>query len=129
MTLFDSNTVFTAFEKYQAETNIAKAEIQAAREIVNEVVLPEDVARIALEMINRLKIDSLRAEITLLEAARAHAAADARKTVTVEDIQEVALMSLRLRRSAFIDDYFEQQETEDQEILQVQQDAVEGKIE
>lgn len=113
-------------EKYQAETNIAKAEIQAAREIVSEVVLPEDVARIALELINRLRIDSLRAEITLLEAARAHAAADARKTVTVEDIREVALMSLRLRRSAFINDYFEQQEAEDQEILQVQRDAVEG---
>ncbi len=74
---FITNRRFT-IEEYQAETEIAKAEIQAAREIVNRVVLPDEVARIGLELINRLKIDSLRAEITLFESARAHAAADAR---------------------------------------------------
>lgn len=113
-------------EEYQVETDVAKAEIQAAREIVNKVVLPDDVARIGLELINGLKIDSLRAEITLFESARAHAAADARAMVTKEDIQEVALMSLRLRRSGFITDYIEQQQAEDKEILQAQQTALQG---
>jgi magnesium chelatase subunit I len=115
-------------EEYQLETDIAKAEIQTAREIMNKVVLPDEVARIGLELINRLKIDSLRAEITLFESARAHAAADARTMVTKDDIQEVALMSLRLRRSGFITDYIEQQQAEDNEILQAQQTAFHGSI-
>lgn len=108
-------------EDYRVETEIAKNEIQAAREIVNKVVLPDEVARIGLELINSLKIDSLRAEITLFESARAHAAADARLTVNMEDMQEVALMSLRLRRSGYITNYLEQQQAEDKEILLVQQ--------
>ena len=115
-------------EEYQLETDIAKAEIQAAREILNKVALPDEVARIGLELINRLKIDSLRAEITLFESARAHAAADARMMVTNDDIQEVALMSLRLRRSGFITEYIEQQQAEDNEILQAQQTAFHGSI-
>jgi magnesium chelatase subunit I len=115
-------------EEYQLETDIAKAEVQTAREIMNKVVLPDEVARIGLELINRLKIDSLRAEITLFESARAHAAADARTMVTKDDIQEVALMSLRLRRSGFITDYIEQQQAEDNEILQAQQTAFHGSI-
>jgi magnesium chelatase subunit I len=115
-------------EEYQLETDIAKVEIQTAREIMNKVVLPDEVARIGLELINRLKIDSLRAEITLFESARAHAAADARTMVTKDDIQEVALMSLRLRRSGFIADYIEQQQAEDNEILQAQQTAFHGSI-
>ena len=115
-------------EEYQLETDIAKAEIQAAREILNKVALPDEVARIGLELINRLKIDSLRAEITLFESARAHAAADARMMVTKDDIQEVALMSLRLRRSGFITEYIEQQQAEDNEILHAQQTAFHGSI-
>jgi magnesium chelatase subunit I len=78
------------------------------------------VARFGLELISHLKIDSLRAEITLFESARAHAAADARLSVDKEDLKEVSLMSLRLRRSSFIADYFEQQQAEDDEILQAQ---------
>jgi magnesium chelatase subunit I len=62
-------------------------------------------------------IPSLRAEITLFEAARALAAADARNVVTLDDLETVAVMSLRLRRSPFIDEYLNQQETEDKEII------------
>lgn len=112
-----ANRRYTIAE-FQEETAIAQAEIQAARDLVHQVVLTDEVARLGLELINRLKIDSLRAEITLFESARAHAAADARMSVSKDDIHEVALMSLRLRRSGFITDYFEQQQAEDDEIMQ-----------
>jgi magnesium chelatase subunit I len=105
---------------FQVETEIARAELQAARDLVQHVTLPEAVAKSGLELINRLKIDSLRAEITLFEAARAYAAADARSTVTQQDLEEVALMALRLRRSDFIASYFDHQQSEDDEIIQVQ---------
>ena len=61
-------------------------------------------------------IHSLRAEITLFEAARAHAIADGRSSVEIADIEKTARMSLRLRRSPFIDQYLDQQIQEDEEI-------------
>jgi magnesium chelatase subunit I len=61
-------------------------------------------------------IDSLRAEITWFEAARAHAAADGRDEVTKQDLQTVAPMALRLRRSRFMEEYFSGQQTEEDEI-------------
>jgi magnesium chelatase subunit I len=57
-------------------------------------------------------LDSLRAEITLFEATRAHAAADARDKATLEDIRAVAPMALRLRRSSFIEKYIADQSSE-----------------
>ena len=105
---------------FQVETEIARAELQAARNLMHHVTLPEAVAKSGLELINHLKIDSLRAEITLFEAARAYAAADARSSVTHQDLEEVALMALRLRRSEFITNYFDHQQSEDDEIIQAQ---------
>jgi magnesium chelatase subunit I len=61
-------------------------------------------------------IDSLRAEITWFEAARAYATADGRETVTVGDLQAVAPMALRLRRSQFMTEYFSSQEGEEEEM-------------
>jgi len=102
---------------YAGETRTLRGEIQASRERLKEVELPEEVARVGLELINRLKIDSLRAELTLFEAARAHALADARLEVTLEDLGVVAPMALRLRRSDFIDEYLKDQ-TGETELVQ-----------
>jgi magnesium chelatase subunit I len=102
---------------YAEETMIARDEIQSARDLLPEVILPDDVARVGLGIVEAFKIASLRAEITLFEAARAHAAADGRMKVSVEDLRQVAPMALRLRRSKFITKYFEDQEGEEDEIL------------
>ena len=91
-------------------------EIQNARDLLPQVELPEEVARCGLEYVQRMGIDSLRAEITLFEAARAYTAADGRAVVSIEDLQQVAPMALRLRRSPFITDYFNRQYNEEQEI-------------
>jgi magnesium chelatase subunit I len=102
--------------EYSAETGLAKAEIQAARDILPEVVLPDQVANLGLDIIDQLGIDSLRAAITLFEAARAYAAIDARLEVTSADIRDVAAMALRLRRSSFIKEFFEEQDAEEVEL-------------
>jgi len=102
--------------QYAAETTQARDELQAARGLLPQVALPETVAAQGLELIDALHIDSLRAEITLFEAARAYAAADARTTVTPEDLRIVAPMALRLRRSAFMNAYFASQRGEEEEI-------------
>ena len=101
---------------YADETLIAREEIQAARNFLSEVVLPEDVARAGLDLIRKFKIASLRAEITLFEASRALAAAENRKNVKIEDLQQVAPMALRLRRSEFIAKYLDDQKAEEVEI-------------
>ncbi len=102
--------------QFAVETNIAQEEIQLARDLLPQVELPDEVARLGLNLIENLKIDSLRAEITLFEAARAHAIADGRLQVSAVDLHTVAPMTLRLRRSTFIADYFGEQEMEETEL-------------
>jgi magnesium chelatase subunit I len=98
--------------QYAPSTRVFREEIQASREKMKDVELPDKIAQTGLELIENLELDSLRAEITLFEAARAHAAADARDQVSIEDIRVVAPMALRLRRSSFIDQYLADQTTE-----------------
>jgi len=98
--------------QYAPSTRLFREEIQASREKMKDVELPDKIAQTGLELIEKLELDSLRAEITLFEAARAHAAADARDQVNMEDIRVVAPMALRLRRSSFIDQYLADQSTE-----------------
>jgi magnesium chelatase subunit I len=109
---------------YAVETQLAREEIQAARELLTTVNLPEDVAQLGLELTSRLKLDSLRAEITLFEAARAYAAADARSRVAPADLQVVAPMALRLRRSDYIKEYFSHQQVEDEELANVLRETI-----
>lgn len=105
--------------RFVTETEIAKAEIQAARDILSNVILTNEVAQSGLELINRLKIDSLRAEITLFEGARAYAAAEGRQEVILDDLREIAPLALRLRRSNFMEGYLEQQQNEESELLEI----------
>jgi len=106
----ENNRAFSA--QYASATRLLREEIQASREIVEKVKLPEEIAQTGLELIQNLELDSLRAEITLFEASRAHAAADARSEVSLEDLRVVAPMALRLRRSSFIDQYIADQSSE-----------------
>lgn len=101
--------------QYAYETELARDEIQAARSLLPSVEIPMTVELAGTKLIQQLGVDSLRAEITLFEAARALAAADARKTVSLEDLRTVAPLALRLRQSPFMIQYFKDQESvEDQ---------------
>ena len=102
--------------QFSAEMEAAAAEIQAARERVKKVVLPDQVANPAIELVQKMGSDSLRAEITWFEAGRAYAAADGREEVTLEDLKAVAPMSLRLRRSQFMSQFFEGQDDEEKQL-------------
>jgi magnesium chelatase subunit I len=101
---------------YGNEMVTAAEEIQSARDILPKVVLPDRVARPAIKLVQKMGIDSLRAEITWFEAARAYAAADGRSKVSSEDLQAVAPMALRLRRSQFMTEYFTSQAGEEEEM-------------
>ena len=102
--------------QFSAEMGAAASEIQLARERVKKVAIPDEIANPAIELVQSMGIDSLRAEITWFESARAYASADAREAVTFEDLKEVAPMALRLRRSQFMNEYFVGQIGEEQEL-------------
>ncbi|MFZ6029108.1 MAG: ATP-binding protein [Chloroflexota bacterium] len=101
---------------YAEETELARAEIQVAREVLADVAVPEDVAQMGLALVHDMRIDSLRAEINMFEAARACAAIDGRTAVATNDLRQVAPMALRLRRSAFMNEYFDSQDVEEKEL-------------
>ncbi len=102
---------------YAEETMLARDEISAARQMLPKVTLSKETAKLGLALIQKLGIASLRAEITLFEAARALAAADSRTEVTLDDLQQIAPMAVRLRRSTFMQNYFDGQKMEEEEIL------------
>jgi magnesium chelatase subunit I len=99
--------------QYSIETLSARDEIIAARKLLPEVSIPADVLSAGANLVQTLQLDSLRAELTLFEAARAYAAADARTLATLDDLLVVAPMTLRLRRSQFMIKYFQDQEKEE----------------
>ncbi len=101
---------------YLDENKEFQAELQATRDLMPQVELPDEVAQSGLKMVSRLNIDSLRAEITLFEAARAYAALDGRTQASKEDLLLVAPMALRMRRSKFMEEFFSRQDVEEDEI-------------
>jgi magnesium chelatase subunit I len=113
------NNPRAAIADYAEQTMAARDEIQTARNNLPNVKLTPEAEAVGLQITQRMKIDSLRAEITLFEAARAYAAADSRTEATVDDVRAVAPMALRLRRSEFIEKYFRSQKGEENEIESV----------
>jgi magnesium chelatase subunit I len=101
---------------YAEEIRLAAEEVRSARQRLTKVTISKKTAQPAIQVVQKLGIDSLRAEITWFEAARAYTAADGRSKVTSEDLQAVAPMALRLRRSQFMNDYFANQGKEEEEV-------------
>jgi magnesium chelatase subunit I len=110
------NSPRTTVAAYADETLAARADIEAARRMLPTVELTPAAQQFGLELVRRMQIDSLRAEITMFEAARAYAAADNRLQVTAADVRAVAPLAVRLRRSTFMLDYFKGQQAEEKEI-------------
>lgn len=105
--------------QYADITELARTEVQAARDLLSHVTIPKLVETVGSHLVQRLGIDSLRAEITLFEAARAYTAADGRQEVTLGDLKVVTPMALRLRQSAFMIEYFKSQNVEEKLLKEV----------
>ena len=101
------------WERLTAET---REEILLARELLKETVVSDKALEVGLSLVQALEIDSHRAEHTLFEAARAHAASDGRDVADLRDLRAVAVLALRERQSAFMNHFFEQQRQEDERI-------------
>ncbi len=91
-------------------------EIMLARQLLKETTLADDAIEMGITLVQALEIDSHRAEYTLFEAARAHAAADGRDKAVIADIRAVAALALRQRGSEFMTKFFHEQRAEDEQI-------------
>ena len=105
--------------QYAETTAMVQEEIQQARVALPEVTLSPEAMQFGLKLISQLKIDSLRAEITLFESGRAYAAADHRSEASIDDLKAIAPMALRLRRSRFIEEYLQNQHAEEAELIDI----------
>lgn len=90
---------------YAAQTAALAEEVETARAILPHVSVPPALEELALALVQTLRVPSHRAEIALLEGARARAAADFRNLVSVEDIRRVAPLALRQRHSTQLDEH------------------------
>jgi magnesium chelatase subunit I len=109
---FDTNR-YEFIARFAEATIEVADEITKARERLPQVKLTKEAERAALELAHKLQIQSLRAEIVTLQAARARAASDARDTAGVTDVAAVAPMALRLRYSPFIAAYVQGRQEEE----------------
>jgi magnesium chelatase subunit I len=98
---------------YAAQTAALAEEVEAAREILPHVTVPPLVEELALALVQSLQVPSHRAEIALIEAARARAASDFRNVVNETDIRKIAPLALRQRRSVQIEAYASKVAAED----------------
>ncbi|MGD8804960.1 MAG: ATP-binding protein [Chloroflexota bacterium] len=101
---------------YAQDTLTMAEEIAAARQRLPRVTVGDEAKQIGLDLIRQMKVDSMRAEITLFEAARAHAAADDREAVLPRDIGAVSLIALRLRQSEGLEKFHRTQRSEDEHL-------------
>lgn len=102
--------------EWDSATAATRDEIILARELLKETTISAEAIALGLSLVQKLDIDSHRAEYTMFEAARAHAAADGRDLASVQDIRVVAPMALRQRRSQFMVSFFNSQKEEDDQI-------------
>jgi magnesium chelatase subunit I len=113
-------------EQYWDATEQAREELQTTREALPGVGLTRQAENYGLKLIEKMGIDSLRAEITLFEAARAYAVADGRPKASAGDIRVVAPLALRLRRSSFMKGFSEAQAEEQEELEQIMHSVAQG---
>jgi magnesium chelatase subunit I len=105
--------------QWNEATAIIREEVGLARELLKETVVSEEALEAGIHLVQEMKIDSNRAEFTLFEAARAHAAADGRDVAEARDIRYVAPLALRQRTSEFMIQFFDHQSEEDNRILNI----------
>lgn len=99
-------------EDHRTETEYLRTRLTEARTMLPDVTAGDDILQSIVAVTTHFGIDGHRADITMMKAARANAALDGRRHVTVDDIRAVAalVMSHRMRRRPFEEEAFDAEE-------------------
>jgi magnesium chelatase subunit I len=85
------------FEQWHAEELKLRQRIEAGRKKLRDTVVPDAIQEQTAALCMALKTDGLRGQLTLIRAARALAAYEKHKTVTLAHVRRMAMPSLRHR--------------------------------
>ncbi len=85
------------YATWQDEEKVLRTRIEAGRKKLKDVVVPDAIQESAAKLCIALKTDGLRGQLTIIRAARALAAFEKQKTVSLNHIKRMALPSLRHR--------------------------------
>ena len=101
-------------EQWQGAEAELRRQIATARQLLPEVVVPDQILGLIVFLCTQMDVEGLRADITIYKAAAALAALEGRRTVTEQDVQQVATLALshRKRRQPFEQPGIDPQEIE-----------------
>ena len=85
------------YATWQDEEKVLRSRIEAARKKLKDVVVPDAIQESAAKLCIALKTDGLRGQLTIIRAARALAAFEKQKSVSLNHVRRMALPSLRHR--------------------------------
>ncbi len=93
------------YEKYEPSQEELRKRIATAREVLKEVVIPENLLESISQACLDLKVDGLRPDIVIAKAASTLAAFENRKEITLNDILVAAELALshRTREGGFLE--------------------------
>ncbi|MEO0495794.1 MAG: magnesium chelatase ATPase subunit I [Pseudomonadota bacterium] len=83
--------------QYEKQDAKVRRSINRGKKLIASMDVPDEVLETGAMICMRLGVDGLRGELTLLRAAKAHAALEGRTEVTRDDLVEIAPMALRHR--------------------------------
>lgn len=90
----DPDAIRSQWEEEEAKL---REEIIAARKLMPQVQVPDDVTHVIAFLCSQLQVDGVRPDIIITKAAMAFAALDGRSEVTIEDVEVVAQLALSHR--------------------------------
>ena len=93
------------YKKYKPLQNELRRRIIQAREILKDVIIPENLLEAICQTCLNLKVDGLRPDIIIAKAAKTLAAFENRKEVTMDDVLMAAELALshRTREGGFLE--------------------------
>jgi len=94
---------FSFIKRYEPMQEELRRKIIRAREVINEVIVPDDLLELLAKTIVEMGIRTHRAEIVTVRAAKAIAALDGRKIVNLDDLKKAMELALphRLKTKPF----------------------------
>lgn len=95
-TLFDFNPE-AWIEKYKDQQEALKQKIISAQNILSTIELSYDYRVKIAKVCSELNVDGLRGDIVINRAAKAYAAFQGKKIVSIEDIEKIIVLCLRHR--------------------------------
>lgn len=111
------------FERYQKEL---RERVDAAVHLVSEVCVPDPLYPAIGALVTRLGVDSHRADVTILECAKAIAALAPRDVVAAADVREAAALALSHRRAG--DPFGPPPRLDEHELDRALEEALEGAV-